>query len=120
MRCEKLSPQSVIVLLTGYPGFVSAVEGIQQDVDDYFVKPADYETLFQPWKSNWRQSEWLQSEWLDKLPCLVFWLPDAIMHRASDIRHTLSWIVRLELSRILVCYAQIKERVDCVDPSICD
>jgi len=42
---RKAHPQSVIVLVTGYPGFESAVEGIRQDVDDYFVKPADYEAL---------------------------------------------------------------------------
>jgi ActR/RegA family two-component response regulator len=42
---RKAHPQSVIVLLTGYPGFDTAVEGIRQDVDDYFVKPADYEVL---------------------------------------------------------------------------
>jgi two-component system response regulator HydG len=38
-------PSAVIVLLTGYPGFESALEGIRQDLDDYFVKPADYEAL---------------------------------------------------------------------------
>ncbi len=42
---RKAQPQIVIVPLTGYPGFESAVEGIRQDVDDYFVKPADYEAL---------------------------------------------------------------------------
>jgi ActR/RegA family two-component response regulator len=42
---RKAHPQSVIVLLTGYPGFESAIEGIRHDVDDYFVKPADYEAL---------------------------------------------------------------------------
>jgi two-component system response regulator HydG len=42
---RRAQPHSVIVLLTGYPGFESAVEGIRQDVDDYFVKPVDYETL---------------------------------------------------------------------------
>lgn len=42
---RKAQPSGVIVLLTGYPGFESAVQGIRQDVDDYFVKPADYEAL---------------------------------------------------------------------------
>jgi ActR/RegA family two-component response regulator len=42
---RKAEPTSVIVLLTGYPGFETAVEGIRQQVDDYFVKPADYDDL---------------------------------------------------------------------------
>ncbi|HLV87887.1 MAG TPA: response regulator [Candidatus Sulfotelmatobacter sp.] len=42
---RKAQPTSVIVLLTGYPGFETAVEGIRRQVDDYFVKPADYGAL---------------------------------------------------------------------------
>jgi ActR/RegA family two-component response regulator len=42
---RKAQPQSIIVPLTGNPGFETTVEGIRQDVDDYFVKPADYEAL---------------------------------------------------------------------------
>ena len=40
-------PRSVIVLLTGYPAFESAVEGIHHEVDDYLVKPADYDALIE-------------------------------------------------------------------------
>ena len=42
---RKTHPRSVIVLFTGYPGFDSALEGIRQDVDDYLVKPVDYDVL---------------------------------------------------------------------------
>jgi ActR/RegA family two-component response regulator len=42
---REVHPRSVIVLLTGYPGFESAVAGIRQAVDDYLVKPADYDVL---------------------------------------------------------------------------
>ena len=42
---RKALPTSVIVLLTGYPGFDTAVEGIRKQVDDYFVKPVDYDAL---------------------------------------------------------------------------
>lgn len=38
-------PRSVIILLTGFPAFESALEGIHQEVDDYIVKPADYDLL---------------------------------------------------------------------------
>jgi ActR/RegA family two-component response regulator len=31
--------------LTAYPDLVSAVEGIRHDVDEYFVKPADVDSL---------------------------------------------------------------------------
>ena len=39
------NPNCVIILLTGYPAFESAVEAIHHEVDDYFVKPADVESL---------------------------------------------------------------------------
>lgn len=38
-------PQCVVILLTGHPGFDSAVEGIRQKVDDYLTKPTDYDKL---------------------------------------------------------------------------
>ena len=41
------NPRSVIILLTGYPAFESALEGIHHEVDDYIVKPADYDALIQ-------------------------------------------------------------------------
>ena len=39
------NPLCVAILLTGYPDFESAVEGINCDVDGYLVKPADIEML---------------------------------------------------------------------------
>src|SRR5437868_1433253 len=49
---RQIHPRSVIVLLTGYPGFDSAVEGIRQDIDDYFVKPVDYDALIKVLESR--------------------------------------------------------------------
>jgi ActR/RegA family two-component response regulator len=37
--------QCVAIILTGYPGFETAVEGIHHDIDDYVVKPADIDIL---------------------------------------------------------------------------
>ena len=42
---RKAHPRSVIIVLTGYPAFESAVEGIHLEIDDYMVKPADYDVL---------------------------------------------------------------------------
>jgi DNA-binding NtrC family response regulator len=39
------NPLCVAILLTGYPDFDSAVEGINCEVDGYLVKPADIEEL---------------------------------------------------------------------------
>ena len=39
------NPRCVAILLTGYPDFDSAVEGINGEVDGYLVKPADIEKL---------------------------------------------------------------------------
>ncbi len=42
---RKAHPNCVTVLLTGYPAFESAVQAIHDEVDDYFVKPADLDPL---------------------------------------------------------------------------
>jgi len=33
------------MILTGYPGFETAVQGIRNQVDDYLTKPADIDAL---------------------------------------------------------------------------
>jgi two-component system response regulator YesN len=38
-------PDCITVILTGFPGFESAVEALRSRVDDYVVKPVDVETL---------------------------------------------------------------------------
>jgi two-component system response regulator HydG len=42
---RQANPRSVAIILTGYPDLDSAVEGIRHEVDDYFVKPADVDSL---------------------------------------------------------------------------
>lgn len=42
---RKAHPNCVNILLTGYPAFESAVQAIHDEVDDYFVKPADLDSL---------------------------------------------------------------------------
>ena len=42
---RRTQPDSATFILTGYPAFETALEAIRQQVDDYFVKPADVETL---------------------------------------------------------------------------
>lgn len=42
---RRTHPDAATFILTGYPAFESALEAIRQQVDDYFVKPADAETL---------------------------------------------------------------------------
>ena len=42
---RKVHPHCVTVLLTGYPAFESALQAIHDEVDDYFVKPADLDSL---------------------------------------------------------------------------
>jgi DNA-binding NtrC family response regulator len=38
-------PHCVTLILTGYPGFETAVDALRLRVDDYMVKPVDVETL---------------------------------------------------------------------------
>lgn len=42
---RRAQPHCVNIILTGYPGFDSAVQAIRHQVDDYLVKPADIEVL---------------------------------------------------------------------------
>jgi len=42
---RKAYPNCVSILLTGYPAFESAVQAIEDEVDGYFVKPADIDPL---------------------------------------------------------------------------
>src|SRR6266705_3700984 len=42
---RKAHPHCVNILLTGYPAFESALQALHDEVDDYFVKPADLDSL---------------------------------------------------------------------------
>lgn len=38
-------PHCVVLILTGYPDFESALHALRQKVDDYLVKPADVDAM---------------------------------------------------------------------------
>jgi DNA-binding NtrC family response regulator len=40
-----VNPRAVAIILTGYPAFDTAVQGIHHEIDDYVVKPADIDAL---------------------------------------------------------------------------
>lgn len=42
---RRTQPEAATFILTGYPAFETALEAIRQQVDDYFVKPADVQAL---------------------------------------------------------------------------
>src|SRR6266480_4514121 len=42
---RKAHPHCINILLTGFPGFESALQALHDEVDDYFVKPADLDSL---------------------------------------------------------------------------
>jgi ActR/RegA family two-component response regulator len=42
---QQSNPQCVAIVLTGYPGVQSAVEGIHLGIDDYVVKPSNADAL---------------------------------------------------------------------------
>jgi len=44
-EARQRNPRVVAILLTGYPGVESAIQGIRQQIDDYFVKPCDVDLL---------------------------------------------------------------------------
>jgi DNA-binding NtrC family response regulator len=42
---RRTQPNCVIVVLTGYPAFETALEALRNQVDDYLIKPVDAPTL---------------------------------------------------------------------------
>jgi ActR/RegA family two-component response regulator len=42
---REANPHCVTVMLTGYPGFQTAIKAIHTEVDDYLVKPAEIDAL---------------------------------------------------------------------------
>lgn len=52
---RQVNPQCVAVILTGYPGFDTAVEGIRENIDDYIVKPVDIDVLVASMEHNLAQ-----------------------------------------------------------------
>ncbi len=42
---REINPRCLVIILTGYPALETAVQGIQHEVDDYLVKPADIDVL---------------------------------------------------------------------------
>jgi DNA-binding NtrC family response regulator len=42
---RRTQPKCVTLILTGYPGFETALEALRNQVDDYLIKPADIPTL---------------------------------------------------------------------------
>ncbi|HET7442691.1 MAG TPA: response regulator [Terriglobales bacterium] len=52
---RQVNPQCVAVILTGYPGFDTAVEGIRENIDDYIVKPVEIDVLVASMEHNLAQ-----------------------------------------------------------------
>ena len=42
---RRTQPKCVTLILTGYPGFETALEALRNQVDDYLIKPADIPAL---------------------------------------------------------------------------
>ena len=42
---RKANPRCVAIILTAYPNFVNAIEGVRLRIDEYFVKPANVDSL---------------------------------------------------------------------------
>lgn len=42
---REAQPNCVVLILTGYPGFESAIHALRHKVDDYLVKPADVDSM---------------------------------------------------------------------------
>jgi ATP-dependent Lon protease len=42
---RQANPSCVAIILTANPNLVSVIEGIRQDIDEYFIKPIDINSL---------------------------------------------------------------------------
>ena len=49
---RRVQPEALTIILTGYPAFESALQGIREQVDDYIAKPANVDELLNTIKSK--------------------------------------------------------------------
>lgn len=54
---RRVQPEAATFILTGYPDFDTAIQGIRSQVDDYFAKPVDIEALIQTMAGGQRRPD---------------------------------------------------------------
>src|SRR5579859_6331999 len=52
---RRTQPECITLILTGYPGFETALQAIRNQVDDYLVKPTQVERLLQTIETKLQQ-----------------------------------------------------------------
>lgn len=68
---RRLQPDSKTFILTGYPDFETALQAIRQQVDDYFIKPADIPELVRTIKQRLVTPRHLRDEPTKRAPDIV-------------------------------------------------
>jgi DNA-binding NtrC family response regulator len=56
-RLQKISPEMIKIILTGYPSLHNAVRAVNRGADGYLIKPADPDTLQSMIKEHLRRQE---------------------------------------------------------------
>jgi DNA-binding response OmpR family regulator len=96
---RRVQPHAVTLILTGYPGFDSALEAIRKQVDGYIVKPTDIPNLVQTIEAHLkhpRQQELMQAN--KRVPQIVHEdKPRILKHWLSAMR-TLAQVEQLQLT----------------------
>lgn len=111
---RRTQPDAVTFILTGYPAFETALEAIRQQVDDYFVKPADIEELVNKIKSKLDGTKSLTHSRIkpQRLPALVKENRDQIIE---------DWLKRVNHNDEIAAIRLTKdERIDCLPQLIED
>lgn len=103
---RRTQPDAVTFILTGYPAIETALQAIQQQVDDYIVKPADIGQLVEKIKAKLAKRKPVRRVETKRLPIVIF------ENRESIVQ---SWLAAVKHdSKINLIPVTDSERVDAV------
>lgn len=104
---RRVQPQSVTLILTGYPAFESALRAIREQVDDFLTKPAPVEELVSSIKNKLEKP-------VSRLAVLTRRVPQIIMEHKSEIIQ--KWYEQVErIPEIKVVSLSREERLNNLD-----
>jgi DNA-binding response OmpR family regulator len=99
-------PHAVTLILTGYPAIETALQAIQQQVDDYIIKPANIQELLEKIKAKLASRKPVRHVATERLPAVI------LQNRGSIIQNWLRTIKKdRELSVISLSDSELVDAV---------
>jgi ActR/RegA family two-component response regulator len=96
---RRVQPDAVTLILTGYPAFQAALRAIQEQVDDFFTKPAEIQHVLDSIRRNALRRERWRSVHTKRLPQIITeYRQEIIEHWHKEVENHPE-IQRVRLSR---------------------